>query len=185
LKVLRQGEAGEGGTIEAMLSPDGRHFWWTGPAEPKNSHRVEVWESDSGRIRRFPGGSSDALVSDDGNSLWLNRGQQTLYFDLGAGGPAQRIHYRPTAASGDSRWLVCESTGEQYGRRIGVSLHRRGEGQPWLQFRNHLDHVTVVPVFSRDGRYLAWGVDRGTVKVADLLTLNERIGEFEKAILPE
>jgi hypothetical protein len=64
-------------------------------------------------------------------------------------------------------------------------LHRWGGGQPWLEFFDHLDKVTLVPTFSRDGRYLAWGVDRGAVKVADLHTLQDRIEAFERVVLPK
>jgi hypothetical protein len=64
-------------------------------------------------------------------------------------------------------------------------LHLKDENQPWIDFYDHEDHVSCVPSFSRDGRYCAWGVDRGTVRVADLHVLRDRVQAFEQTVLPK
>lgn len=184
-KVLRESAPEEPGTLAASLSPDGRYFCWVGPAQPKESRRVEIWETESGRVRRFPEPEPDAMLSDDGRDLWLARGKQRFYYDLTAGGAQRPVTALPMAASSDRHWLLFTPRSEEFGHRLSLQLYRRGEEEPWLNIHDRGDNVSCVPSFSRDGRHFAWGVDRGTVKVAELATLRDRVAAFEKLVLPK
>jgi hypothetical protein len=180
-KVLRPGLPGEHGFFQGAFTPDGCQFVWSGP---RNSpvQRVEIWDIATGRVRRIPRQMRDPKletnfsVSAEGRILHVGSGHNSGHiFDLRSG-RSRAVASWPLCVSPKGEWLLSgQSTGEWY-------LCRGEESPPWLRFAFGGDDPLSCSrgmSFSPDGRYFAWGNERGTVRVADLRELQKQVAAFE------
>jgi hypothetical protein len=90
----------------------------------------------------------------------------------------------PEALSPDKKWFVTK-----HGRpNEGVLLGRGWLGKKiWLVLadRDSYSYRGCNACFSPNGRYLAWGDDRGTVYIADLALLETQVKAFAEDVLPD
>jgi WD40 repeat protein len=185
LRVIRPSEAGDGRRyFTSGLSRDARYYWWTGPRLPAHQQRLEVREVATGKRilrapqpHRQPAVDMEALFSADGRSLWFSRGKRLRVYNL-SGGRTQTGAAIPCAVSPDARWLVYHLGPDQPLGGSLPSLQVWGRHRPWLELGNDdLGKPTGI-CFSPDGRHLAWGSQDGTITVADLKGLAQRLRAF-------
>ncbi|MCI0464694.1 MAG: hypothetical protein L0Z62_47835, partial [Gemmataceae bacterium] len=186
LGVVRTAAAGDrGGFHDSRLTPDGRYYWWSGPRMPEKNHRVEIMDLKTGKlVQRLPGkpGHGGAVVlSPDGRNLWVNEGGGILHrYDVKAPTRPERVDATPDAVA-PGRWQVFQPyTGP--GEIPTLRLRKWSEKGEWLRFASDGRSAPRAPVFSLDGRYLAWGSTGGVVTVADLGALQEAVSDFEKEL---
>jgi serine/threonine protein kinase/WD40 repeat protein len=86
---------------------------------------------------------------------------------LGELGPASNV-----LGPGAERWLVRDVAARD--RPAGVALHERGRNAPLITFVED-QPGSSRPLFSPDGRHIAWGHPNGSVSVADLVEVQSRL----------
>jgi WD40 repeat protein len=184
-RVLRPAEPGDVRKfLDSSLTPDGRYFCWSGPRRPEAARRVEVWEVATGKsVWKLPSPqprdneSMPAVqISPDGKQVWVHSAVE----------PPRR--YDLPARAGESvappmAWLPGHWRLDREGRPQDVGeffLSAWGESSAWLRLENEDRSGVAAPAFSPDSRFLAWTDESGTVTVADLAALKERVRAFEE-----
>jgi WD40 repeat protein len=173
------------------LTPDGRFYTWVGPREPAENRRIEVYEIDAGRLLRtidklkpIPGNNLfevGAFLSPDGQYLCTSTAEGRQIHELNMPGLRREFSGQLCAFSPNSRWLAF-----LVGKPLGyyeLGLRRWNANQTWLELGIEDMGIQGPVSFSPDGRYLQWGGTDGTIMVADLPALEDKVGEFEKAVL--
>jgi WD40 repeat protein len=187
LRVVRPSQPGDRRKFQHHeLTPDGRFYIWTGPREPLTERRVEVYEVATGRLvtrLRAPGrdGVEDNAggLSSDGRFLRLELdGGPGLIYDLSGAAPPVRSRTRSLSHSPDCQWYVLHHTFDAVNP---FALGRNSE-QAWLRLVWKDVKAVTVHQFSRDSRYLAWGMENGTVVVIDLPALARQVRDFEASL---
>ena len=191
-RELRSNDEGEKMFFYGQLSADGGTYTWSGPRWPPKDYRIEVWDVVAGRrIARIPvpdtqeRSSVGFLHSPDGRFLWCDLpNKESRLRDLTAAEDLGTTAKRPTAVSPERRGSAYQySVGPQ--REVPVVALKRGsEEQVWLELENKDLSDPNPVVFSRDGRFLAWGNLNGGVTLADLEALEEEVAAFEKSLTP-
>jgi WD40 repeat protein len=179
------------------LSADGRYHWWTGPRLTPRNRRVEVHDIKAGiRLPHLLQPTDDeteeltANLSPDGRHLWYrdSLGVSRWEYDLDRPKSPTPVTLMPLALSPDKQWSVTTHSHQEPFLNDGLFLGRGWIGEmPWLAFGGQ-DGSTIVgetACFSPNGRYLAWGDDRGTVLIADLRLLEEQVQAFAEDVLPD
>jgi WD40 repeat protein len=186
-RIIRHAEPGDVRRfLDSGLTPDGRYYWWSGPRLPETARRVEVWDTATGACiwrlsapaPRDNSSLPSAQLSPDGKHLWISdsNNRPGRRYDL----PEDRVGEVEGALSAclPGRWrLSC--------RRRPDGLHEYflspwGKSEAWLRLENEDQSGLRAPVFSPDGRFLAWTDDSGALTVADLDALKERVQAFEQ-----
>jgi WD40 repeat protein len=177
------------------LSVDGRYYWWTGPRLTPHNRRVEVYDVKTGaslqclnQPTQDENAAIGAMLSPDGRRLWYGDGRRVNLCDPARPGESTTVLLHPVALSADERWSVTQQDHPEPFLSNALFLGRGWLGEKaWLAFGD-LGGSTFVgepACFSPNGRYLAWGDDRGTIHIADLIHLEEQILAFEEAILAD
>ncbi|HJT75995.1 MAG TPA: serine/threonine-protein kinase [Gemmataceae bacterium] len=189
--VLRPAVDGERSFFEHDLTPDGRYYIWSGPREPLQSHRVELYDVAAGRLLLAPlprplrpeAQSFEVRLSPDGRCFLISgeNGGCQLY-DRDRNAAAENLPAMPDAMSPDTGWLVFALDPGRQRLNPGISLKRRADGRTWIELSNRNLGDPSAVAFSGDGRYLAWGSVSGVITVADLDILQKEVGEFEKRL---
>jgi hypothetical protein len=161
--------------LRAHMTPDGRHYCWIGPRTPGSARRIEVWDVRSRRRidtvlvpTEEVGVEPTAVIDPSGQSLWVVHGSDAFRYDVRTK-VRERMSVNVSAASLDGRWRAVQSTAN-----TDLRLSRDLDGRPWLDLT-----LPGQPVFSPDGRRVAWGHPNGLVSVADLPALERAIAAFE------
>jgi WD40 repeat protein len=181
-RVLRPSEPGDiRRFVDHDLTADGRFYRWAGPRVPGRAHRFEVYQVTPGKLifrLSYPIKSevvnSGSILSPDGRFLWVGYAAKQDVYDLHANNRKTPAPAMPAAISPDNR-LIVYLDAKRFVLRIGRANH------VWLEFANADGSMPRWPVFSPNGRYLAWGSLSGTVTVADLRILRKRVAQFQTA----
>jgi serine/threonine protein kinase/WD40 repeat protein len=190
LKILRSTVPGEAGFHAASLTPDGRRYCWIGPRHPAKDCRVEVYETDTGKlVTRVPNpckeetGGAGSHLSADGQYLFISSHDNgSRWFDLSKNAEAPHLEGISDIAP-VSGW-VATGFGQDEVRPVAVLSLRPGlTDAEWVEFGNSDSSDPKAPAFSPDGGSLAWGSRSGTITVVDLEALRQAVGEFEKSVL--
>jgi WD40 repeat protein len=192
-RIVRPPESSEDkGFLLSSLTPDGRLYLWVGPREPPQHRRVEIHEVATGRLLRrivrpastpFPELTATLDLQGRGLSVGCETGER-LHFDLtDAGRPPERTSEHLLGSSPDNLWTAFLATPDPTNPTPRLSLRRRGTDTTWLRFTNDDLSGPRDVRFSPDGRFLAWGGQDGTLRIADLPALKREVRQFEEGVI--
>jgi eukaryotic-like serine/threonine-protein kinase len=179
----------QSGFLTRELTLDGRYYTWIGPRRPPQERRVEVREVATGKlVTSVPVPTDDenresaASLSPDGRLLTVaTPAGETWVHDLsGTRDPVQNPQ-GTVASSPDGRWHMVPLPPDDWPANE-MALGQRPD-RVWLKLVESESDVIALSSFSGDGRYLAWGSQRGTLTVADLPALKKQVDEFEATLL--
>jgi hypothetical protein len=89
----------------------------------------------------------------DGKQVWVQKGNERYrLYELPDGQTGKPDD--PPDASVPGRWYLRGQRTPDYGNV--QFLYANGEGEAWLRLENDDGSQLKAPVFSRDGRFLAW-----------------------------
>lgn len=94
--------------------------------------------------------------------------------------PAAQLTMFPCALAAGLHWGVYRHLDSS--RHDTLALCAQRQQQPWLEFTAGTTLIPHGVHFSPNGRYLAWGNQRGTVMVADLKALEQQLEVFAKTL---
>jgi hypothetical protein len=86
-----------------------------------------------------------------------------------SGSVLQKFLFRPAAMHSEKQLLITR------GEPGGWNLHSMRNGSLLVAYAGGESKSSLAPVFSRDGRWLAWGNEDGTVSVCELASLEQRM----------
>ncbi len=189
VRALRGGEPGDRALyLEAGLSPDGKHYWWSGPREPADRRRVEVWDVETGKqVVRVPHrhppeeGEVVAVLGAGAKKLWVVwRGRADLH-DLTGAEPPRHVKMCPLAVAPVGE-RVAYATSEGWLRLPALTVWRKGKPLFDLPTGGAPAAVGGSEAFSSDGRSLAWADATGAVWLADLEALEKAVDAFVRSL---
>jgi WD40 repeat protein len=196
-RVIRRSEPGDVRRFFGHdLSADGRYYWWSGPRLTPWNRRVEVYDVKANvPLFRLPWPTREKIVeigsqlSPDGRILWYGDTCGTIRkCALAQPQSSVAVAFSPIALSSDGRWSITLQPERVPPLNdcliLGCGWHAEKD---WLAFGER-DAVAQAPdkvCFSPDSHYLAWGDAQGTVHIADLHFLNEKVRAFAEEILAD
>src|SRR5262249_43925087 len=138
-RIIRHAVEGERRFFAHGLTPDGRSYYWTGPREPAQRYRAEVYKVDTGELLLQVHLSADkplnyinAQLSADGGSFWVDD-QSSYRLHRLDGGASPRTAW-PVAVSADSAWVAIEAPHRQLRAATTLALLPGSEAAAWLEF---------------------------------------------------
>jgi WD40 repeat protein len=168
--------------LNAVLTPDGRHYCWIGPRRPPAARRVEVWDVAAGRLTWTHSVVNDPVhvyFAQTGRYVWMTTGTGHFRYELPVHAPPMRFGQAVSAASPDGRWFVLNEAGGR-SHDLESTLARDSGDRGWIRFATFGQEEVGDPVFSTDSRRLAWGTRTGPIYVADLDALSREVDAFER-----
>jgi len=155
-----------GQEFDPAFSPDGEQvaFRWDGPKQDNwDIYITLVGSSDVRRLTSDPAEDSDPKWSPDGRQIAFLRGRPdgtTIRLVSALGGADRKLSdFRGADSlswSPDGRWLAVGRSGEETGQPRGIYLIPVEGGDPGLLIASKPRAVNGQPVFSPDGRRLAY-----------------------------
>jgi serine/threonine protein kinase/WD40 repeat protein len=145
---------------------------------PDENALLTLYDSSTGAPRwPFPLGTSHhtgwVKVDPAGERVTVTistgEGEQTRLLDLATGKDLGSLPFG-SSLSPRAEYLFVGSS-------RGMSLFRRGGGEPLVTLGIDLPITSIHQIFSRDGRLLAWGNGDGTVTVCDLQEVRRRLAD--------
>lgn len=175
LAVIRAGKPGESRLNGSGITADGQKFWWTGPGSaPAGSVRIEVYEVARRQCiaQARIGRSKSARLSADGRYIVTGVGQ---VIDIGSG-RMRSLGTLPATAVSVEADLYASSAGpnERFPLNTLVLVGLTSK-KNWLEFANADASRINSPVFSPNGRYLAWGSQSGKITLLDIPALKAAV----------
>jgi WD40 repeat protein len=171
--------------FRVVASPDGTSFVAEGtcitPGGPARA--IKCLDSANGNERWSISSKRTALVSDlvldsAGERVAVradNRPAGTL-LDASSGEPRETVEPFPIAMSAGGAFWAAATPNDGPERSYGFAVYRRGEKAPFVTLG--IDRAAAAPpIFSPDGKRLAWPNDDGTVSICDLEKLRQKLAQ--------
>ncbi len=176
----------DGHFLGSAVVPDGSTFLAEGTYRGPDGQRrcVKAYDSLTGTERWSIASTRSQLsgslaLDPTGRLLALridNRDRKGILADVGSGQVLGDLEPFPVSLGPGGDDLVRLGAGNPRDEARGYALFRRGGTTPLLVLGSE-SPASFPPIFSRDGRLLAWSNTDGTVSVCDLPRVRERLSE--------